>query len=297
MFYIYITYSESSDRFYVGYCNDPQIYNSSLTTMEVHHHAHHVPDSGNHGGKKKWKHYIWEFFMLFLAVFCGFLAENQREHLVEKHRAKEFARSLAYDFSKDTANMLYIINRINIQVENTDSLVAYVEGHKFSEVRNVDLFALTLVDRYPAYRWSRSTLQQIENTGSLRYFSDDIIRNISSYDALSHHMDEDHRYDEEWANRATDSKDRIVDISYPNELTKSLYQKFDSVIKSNHYQEFARDDKTPLLTHDSIALKVFLNEKINIRQNLDVRANDELKTLIDQCRKMISLLKSEYHFQ
>lgn len=37
--------------------------------MEVHHHAHHEH------GKKNWKSYFWEFLMLFLAVFCGFLAE------------------------------------------------------------------------------------------------------------------------------------------------------------------------------------------------------------------------------
>jgi hypothetical protein len=42
--------------------------------MEVHHHAHTA--------RKKWTHYFWEFFMLFLAVFCGFLAENQREHYI-----------------------------------------------------------------------------------------------------------------------------------------------------------------------------------------------------------------------
>jgi hypothetical protein len=39
------------------------------SNMEVHHHAHH-----DHG-KKNWKSYFWEFLMLFLAVFCGFLAE------------------------------------------------------------------------------------------------------------------------------------------------------------------------------------------------------------------------------
>jgi hypothetical protein len=44
--------------------------------MEVHHHAHPSP--------KKWTHYFWEFLMLFLAVFCGFLAENLREHKVER---------------------------------------------------------------------------------------------------------------------------------------------------------------------------------------------------------------------
>ena len=48
--------------------------------MEVHHHSH-TPG-------KKWAHYFWEFLMLFLAVFCGFLAENFREHQVEKKKGK-----------------------------------------------------------------------------------------------------------------------------------------------------------------------------------------------------------------
>ena len=39
--------------------------NQETQNMEVHHHAHHE-------GKKNWKSYIWEFLMLFLAVFCGF---------------------------------------------------------------------------------------------------------------------------------------------------------------------------------------------------------------------------------
>jgi len=39
--------------------------------METHaHHLHKAPG-------KKWTHYLFEFFMLFLAVFCGFLAENR----------------------------------------------------------------------------------------------------------------------------------------------------------------------------------------------------------------------------
>ncbi|HSR39881.1 MAG TPA: hypothetical protein VLL95_13285 [Phnomibacter sp.] len=51
--------------------------------VEVHHHAHH-----DHG-KKSWKSYFWEFLMLFLAVFCEFLAECQREHKLEKERGRQ----------------------------------------------------------------------------------------------------------------------------------------------------------------------------------------------------------------
>src|SRR5690242_1494579 len=53
----------------------PQIEN-----MEVHKHPHHSMH------KKKWSEYLLEFFMLFLAVFLGFVAENIREHSVEYDR-------------------------------------------------------------------------------------------------------------------------------------------------------------------------------------------------------------------
>jgi len=257
--------------------------------MEVHAHSHTE--------RKKWTHYFWEFLMLFFAVTLGFFVENKREHYIETLRVKEFARTLAFDIASDTANMTYIMNRINIQVKNTDSLAAYLKSHKPHEIRNIDLFTLTVLDRYPAYRWSRSTLEQIKNSGSLRYFDDTMVHYISSYDALSRHMDEDHRNDEEMANRAIASKDKIIDISYSNELAQALYLHFDSTIKTTYYQDFAAHDKTPLLTNDDRTLKIFLNEKLNIRRNLFVRANDELKSLINQGRRLIKLLKNKYDFQ
>ena len=65
--------------------------------MEVHQHTHTE--------RKKFTHYLWEFLMLFLAVFCGFLAENIREHKVERDRAYEFAELLVDDLKKDTAQL------------------------------------------------------------------------------------------------------------------------------------------------------------------------------------------------
>ena len=40
--------------------------------------------------------------MLFLAVFAGFLAENQREHYVEHQREKQYIRSMIEDLQTDT---------------------------------------------------------------------------------------------------------------------------------------------------------------------------------------------------
>src|SRR5688572_13509325 len=63
--------------------------------MEVHAHTH-TP-------RKKWTHYFWEFLMLFLAVFCGFLAEYQLEHIIEHQREKEYAYRLYEDTKADTS--------------------------------------------------------------------------------------------------------------------------------------------------------------------------------------------------
>ena len=40
--------------------------------------------------------------MLFLAVFCGFLAENIREHKVEQQRAKALAKNLYKEIYADS---------------------------------------------------------------------------------------------------------------------------------------------------------------------------------------------------
>jgi len=46
--------------------------------MEVHSHAH--------TDRKKWTHYLWEFLMLFLAVFCGFLAEKAGKGVITSNK-------------------------------------------------------------------------------------------------------------------------------------------------------------------------------------------------------------------
>src|SRR5215510_11577260 len=63
--------------------------------MEVHAHPHTE--------RKRLKHYLFEFFMLFLAVFCGFLAENFREGLVTKEKALHYMENMVADLRTDIA--------------------------------------------------------------------------------------------------------------------------------------------------------------------------------------------------
>jgi len=74
--------------------------------MEVHHHPIAI---GSHSPRKKWTHYFWEFLMLFLAVFCGFLAEYKLEHTIERNREKQFITTLIEDLKSDTAQLTEVI--------------------------------------------------------------------------------------------------------------------------------------------------------------------------------------------
>jgi hypothetical protein len=142
--------------------------------MEVHHHSHHP---------KKWKEYITEFFMLFLAVSLGFLAENLRESYIEKERAHELALALYTDIRNDEEKMsTFIENRSGI-LNDIKTLIEDVNqnGLKPYDQEQFRLFAQT------AFYWSyfepkTANLDQIINSGSLRYFKKKgVVESISNY--------------------------------------------------------------------------------------------------------------------
>jgi len=87
--------------------------------MEVHAHSH------SHG-KKNWKAYFWEFIMLFLAVFSGFLAEYQLEHKIEKERAEKFLQSMLLDVRTNISNLDSLLKQDRLIIVNHDALVNWL---------------------------------------------------------------------------------------------------------------------------------------------------------------------------
>jgi hypothetical protein len=141
--------------------------------MEVHHHTHD-PDAPHY--KKNWKSYFWEFLMLFLAVFCGFLAEYQLEHKIEKDRAKDFAISLHSDLVADTAVFKSNIRRLGICTKKIDTLIGILNNteevqKKVSSIYYLSAYAFIS----PVSTPTESTLQQLLNSGSLRYLKNNVL--------------------------------------------------------------------------------------------------------------------------
>lgn len=145
--------------------------------MEVHHHTHTA--------RKKWTHYFWEFLMLFLAVFCGFLAEYQLEHKIEKDREKVYMNSLYQDLKADTLNLGILLQNTKDDISNYDSLFNIFSSKQYlKETAGVYYFGRKLVTIRVFYP-TTGTLTQLENSGGLRLIRKRaIVDSIQSYKQL-----------------------------------------------------------------------------------------------------------------
>jgi hypothetical protein len=141
--------------------------------MEVHHHAH-TP-------RKKWSHYFWEFLMLFLAVFCGFLAENQREHMVEHQREKQYIKSFYEDLTADENDLQRTIKNLDQQVNIADSLTLLLKDIDITQRANLVYMYLRGITRSGSVRVNINdrTIIQLRNAGGMR-----LIRNKKVSDSV-----------------------------------------------------------------------------------------------------------------
>ncbi len=141
--------------------------------MEVHAHSHTA--------RKKWTHYFWEFTMLFLAVFCGFLAEYQLEHKIEKDRAKELAKSFYEELKDDSAVMA---QKVQIRLKTEKALSYLAKYFKDSSLNNLSKtfslnFLYGIYFRTPSiFEPSTVVLEQLKNSGSLRYFKNEELQKL-----------------------------------------------------------------------------------------------------------------------
>ena len=154
--------------------------------------------------------------MLFLAVFCGFLAENQREHFVEKQRAKEYAKSLLNDMKEDTAEISGGILQNIFMVKAFDSCISI-------GIKNIDKPAVPGVFYYysrfttNAYSidWNKSTLTQLIQSGNLRYFKNKkLVNKINKYHSLAGQIGSNNEQDYQHRNRIIEIRSRLLAARY-----------------------------------------------------------------------------------
>jgi len=260
----------------------PQTSNLKTETsnMEVHH-PHHVTH------KKKWTEYLLEFFMLFLAVFLGFLAENQREHYIEKKREKVYIKNLYEDLKSDTVSCL-IFAKTNEEFSNSvDTLITLMKSPDrdlhFSKIYFLARTATMMQGITLFLVFNQRTFIQMKNSGQLRLISNQqVADSISSY---YNSLEVVQLQNESIVNRTTDYM-RIMGELFDAEVLFKIWKERKEPPSQN----------LRLLTTDPIMVNKYLTALqyfYGTRNSQNILAQEQSK----KAKNLIELIKKEYHLK
>ena len=246
--------------------------------MEVHHHSHTA--------RKKWTHYLWEFLMMFLAVFCGFMAENQREHLIEHQREKQYMRSMLEDLRTDSATMVRVYKMALLQVVTMDSLI---ELGNQAPLKREDIGNFYLLKgrttRFLNIHFEDGTSAQLKNAGGLR-----LIRNEEVNKLIRKYWD-----NIETLYRVRDrlemAGENISDVS--SKLFNYKYfiegkEPLDPPIGIKPNAELINSDKGLIAEYVNKVASKLLRTRVYI---------SELGIAMESSDRLIKLIKKEYHLE
>ena len=243
--------------------------------MEVHAHTH-TP-------RKKWTHYFWEFLMLFLAVFCGFLAEYQLEHKIERERGKQFIRSF-YDDMK--VNLTIFSRIIDFNNEKMIALndMPFCYDTLLKNWKNTScLIQLVNYSRsFITASTTEGTMDQLKNAGGYRLLKKEDRDSIILYDK---------------------------DIRNYKNAESTVFQQSQDMVRNNFsmlldYQahKFLYNDsvnthiKTSLLfSANKEPLNKFFNDLLRYQQTINWQT-DWIIWLKERTIELIEYFKTKYHF-
>jgi hypothetical protein len=248
--------------------------------MEVHHHSHHP---------KKWKEYITEFLMLFLAVTLGFMAENIREHQVEKVREVQLMKSMVSDLEKNENLLKDQLIALTIRKKSCDSL-AYLLNAVDRDKHGADIYmnARRLGFYGREYPLASRSLDQLKNSGMFRLIEfNDVADSLSHYDNLKTQYEQAIKWFFEDVKNVQNENKLIFD-SHVFEVS-TLYQ------NTYKFTPVRPEGNPQLLTYDKEKLEKYYNSIYYLKRNTEVVMNI-VDDLIKNTQKMKAQIISKYNF-
>jgi hypothetical protein len=244
-------------------------------------HAHELHKAPGHG----WKHYLFEFFMLFLAVFCGFLAENWREHIVEHEREKQYMQSLIADLSSDTAALNFGFPRKDDRVKAIDSVFLFFETHH--DPSNVPGYVMrnmkrALWDR--TYRRNTVTIDQLKNAGGMR-----LIRKKAISDSIA-------AYDQHWERLEYYRETYFTHQQIGSAFTEKIINAYDvlpAYRKGSSGNTFGDISDSAVIRINTTSLNEFLNF-LRRQKSFTIQDKNNYQSLEEQAVRLLDFIKKEY---
>jgi hypothetical protein len=247
--------------------------------MEVHHH----PDL--HHEKKKFKEYLLEFVMIFLAVTLGFFAETIRENIAEGHRENDYIVGLINNVQTDVSELKGLIDRNDAELRGIDSLLA-IPKENLRKVPGQDSFyyyALQYTFGTHIFQFNDLTLVQLRNAGGYR-----VIRTGSVADSIALY---------ESKNNSIKIQERFY-VDNGVQTWASFKQVFDGTLTKNFFELYNKTGKVPadfsvLISKDEDRMNVLRNNYWVFAGTIE-DYNNKLKEQRQWLQQFVVFLKQEY---
>ena len=244
--------------------------------MEVHHHSH--------TSRKKWTQYFWEFLMLFLAVFCGFLAEYQLEHKIERDREKVYMQNMLDDLKSDTAIYADYIARNAIVRNLVDTTMVLIK----SPGRRKHISKLAFSARMMTAKWKqiamvKRTYEEMKSSGHLRLIrKKEVAGKVSSYYNSLSELDTYNEVGMVWANNYAQAMAKLFD---GEALLKIIKEKKEVPLTGD-----------ALISEDKIAINELLTSAGYFYGALSLNNNVAADRKIN-ANQLIELIKTKYRLK
>jgi hypothetical protein len=251
--------------------------------MEVHQHTQ-TP-------RKKWTHYFWEFFMLFLAVTLGFFVENQREHYIEGQREKKYMQNLLHDLARDTTNYnLSIALRLERERQAHQLITMLYSPDRERYLAQLYYFARQMPRMNTIFYSTDATMNQLKNSGALRLIKrTEIADSIVAYNAATEAYAENRKTEIETRIAYRAAVGNVFDASVLLAMIDSTGDDMDKTVISPAFVK-------PLITENQQTI----NQLCTLVHFLYSQSIISRKTLLkhkEQAARLIELLKKEYHLK
>jgi hypothetical protein len=234
--------------------------------------------------KRNWSTYVKEFFMLFLAVFCGFLAENYRESRVEKQQERQFIQSYIEDLKSDTASIRQVLEIGELKKSKMDSLMQLLKNQTIQGHENELYFFGRILVRGFSFRSNDRTFSQLKNSGSIRLIrNEQVTDSIMAYQLLVDQLD---------TNYEDEKIERYEALNY-------IIQIFDPFVFNEMVTEtgIRRTSGNPPLRSYDPSLQQDLAHWAHQLKGSDYIISAKLKRLNESAIELIALLTKEYNLE
>jgi hypothetical protein len=264
--------------------------NSEAEDMEVHHHTH------NSHEKRNWKSYFWEFLMLFLAVTLGFFVENQREHYIENVRANEFSKSLIKDLQNDIAAIQRHKKTASMYIALADSLINLSQSTLEGRASAQFSFYTRFMYWTGSIVWNRATFEQIKNSGSLRYFKNQLLlENLMKYDGIINDINMEAYNHQVRGNLLVNHINQILEPGYHQRLSRYYLYAYDSISRETIEKLFPVNPES--LENKRNEIREMLNMVVVQQRNLRREIETEWPQAEGMAKQLVIDLEKEYHIE